>query len=165
VQHLIHTLAVFSPCKKYRYRLWRSWDEKGPVLTIIGLNPSRADASYTDPTIRRCQDFARRWGYGSLHVVNLFAYRSPYPAALRAFRHPNGPENDWHIKQAVADADLTLVAWGNDGIWKGRDRRVIRWIPDPYCLKQNKSGQPAHPLYQPKSKTPQPFDAQLLPRR
>jgi hypothetical protein len=31
---------------------------------IIGLNPSIADETKNDPTIIRCIDFAKTWGYG-----------------------------------------------------------------------------------------------------
>ena len=35
--------AEFSPCKKYRYKLWRIWDDTLPLVMFIGLNPSTAD--------------------------------------------------------------------------------------------------------------------------
>ena len=40
---------------------------------IIGLNPSTADENENDPTITRCINFAKSWGYGSVCVTNLFA--------------------------------------------------------------------------------------------
>lgn len=63
----------------YRYLLTREWDSQGKIVTFIMLNPSRADALLNDPTITRCLNFARSWGYGRLEVVNLFAYRTPQP--------------------------------------------------------------------------------------
>lgn len=154
--------AIFSRCQRYRYLLWRTWEPGSPFVTIIGLNPSRADASYNDPTIRRCQQFAVDWGFGGVYVVNLFAYRSPYPEKLRKYYQPVGPENDWYIQQAIRDAGRTLVAWGNDGHWRRRDRKVLSWVHEPWCLKQNKTGQPAHPLYQPASAKMIPFDKDKL---
>lgn len=153
----MQALAVFSACRRYRYLLQRTWNPLAATLTIIGLNPSRADASYTDPTIRRCLQFAQDWGYGSLIVANLFAYRSPYPEALRAFRRPIGPENDWYIQRAIHLSEKTLIAWGNDGTWRQRDRKVLKFIDQPWCLQINKSGQPAHPLYQPAHRKPIPY--------
>jgi len=36
----LKTDAKFSACRKYRYALWRNWDESKPYAMIIGLNPS-----------------------------------------------------------------------------------------------------------------------------
>ena len=71
--------ADFSECGRYRYKLWRTWDDIRPVVMFIMLNPSTADATADDPTIRRCIGFARAWGYGGVRVGNLFAWRTPYP--------------------------------------------------------------------------------------
>ena len=69
--------ANFSRCRRYRYTLWRRWDPERPLVMIIGLNPSTADACQDDPTIRRCIGFARVWGYGGLVVTNLFDKATP----------------------------------------------------------------------------------------
>ncbi|MEO7003154.1 MAG: DUF1643 domain-containing protein [Ktedonobacterales bacterium] len=61
----------------YRYLLWRTWDEAQPRLLWAMLNPSTPDGE--DPTVRRCKDFSQRWGYGSMEIVNLFAYRTSNP--------------------------------------------------------------------------------------
>jgi len=37
---------------------------------IIGLNPSTADENENDPTITRCINFAKSWGYGGVCVTN-----------------------------------------------------------------------------------------------
>ena len=65
--------AIISDCGKYRYQLWRKWDPSLPVVLFIMLNPSQADASEDDPTIRRCINYAKSWGYGGIYVGNLFA--------------------------------------------------------------------------------------------
>lgn len=54
--------AELSPCGRYRYRLWRAWATEGRSALIVGLNPSTADATEDDPTIRREVAFAKRWG-------------------------------------------------------------------------------------------------------
>lgn len=150
--------ALFSPCDRYRYSLWRCWGPAQPRLLIVGLNPSTADAAHNDPTIRRCIGFAKSWGYGSVTVTNLFALRSPYPKALRAAADPVGPETDAWIGRLVAEADLCLVAWGNGGKLLGRDRavgaRLARSDRSLVCLGVTKQGQPAHPLYQKKTLKP-----------
>jgi len=87
-------------------------------------------------------------------MVNLFAYRATRPNILMASADPVGAENDIWIKQLASDAGVTIAAWGNDGSFMERSRVVRDMIPDLLCLKINKSGEPAHPLYQPGSTTP-----------
>ena len=45
--------ALISPDGRYRYWLTRQWGEGMRVCWVM-LNPSTADASIDDPTIRRC---------------------------------------------------------------------------------------------------------------
>ena len=80
--------AVFSPCRTYRYALSRVWAADKPYALFIGLNPSTADETLDDPTIRRCIDFAKRWGYGGLVMANLFAYRATDPAVMKRAAEP-----------------------------------------------------------------------------
>lgn len=141
--------ATFSECRTWRYLLWRSWDESRQVLNVVGLNPSTADEQEDDPTIRRCIGYAKAWGYGSLVMTNLFAFRSTYPAGLRTCVDPIGPENDRHLAIAAEAAGLVLVAWGAHGAFRGRGADVLRQLGDMdvRCFGQTKSGQPLHPLY------------------
>ena len=74
--------AKFSPCKKYRLQLWRIWDDKLPKIMFIMLNPSYADAHHDDPTIRRCINFAKNWGYGGFYVGNIYPLISTKPKLL-----------------------------------------------------------------------------------
>jgi hypothetical protein len=76
------TDAKFSACRKYRYALWRNWDGSKPYAMIIGLNPSTADENENDPTITRCINFAKSWGYGGVCVTNLFAYCASFSAPI-----------------------------------------------------------------------------------
>ena len=103
-----------------------------------------------DPTILRCIDYAKNWGYGILLVANLFAYRTKNPEKLRYVKNPVGNDNDQHIIKLSKKANLIVAAWGNEGSLFNRDKEVVRLIPNLMCLKVNKSGQPAHPLYQKK---------------
>lgn len=146
--------ALISKCGRYRYFLTRGWGDGGEC-TFIMLNPSVADAEEDDPTIRRCIGFARRSGYGSLRVVNLFALRATKPDELRLADDPVGPSNDEHIVTALG-ADLVIAAWGAHGGLHGRDQQVIdifkfvmRANPKftVHCLGHTQSGQPKHPLY------------------
>jgi hypothetical protein len=140
--------AVISACGVYRYSLTRTWDEALPVLAIIGLNPSTADAKINDPTIRREMDFARRWGFGGIAKGNLFAYRATNPKVMLAAAEPIGRENDATLL-GMTEGRRVLCAWGTDGPHRGRDRQVIKLLAgrELVCLGLTKDGHPRHPLY------------------
>ena len=82
--------AVISECGKYRYSLTRIWDESKPKVMFIMLNSSTANANNDDPTIRRCINFAKAWGFGDLYVCNIFAYRATNPQELLKVDNPFG---------------------------------------------------------------------------
>ena len=147
---LVNKNATFSDCRKYRYALSRTWNGKKKTILFIGLNPSTANEKIDDPTIRRCINYAQNWGYGSLLMVNLFAYRATMPSELKNVKNPIGNDNDLHIIELSKKADIAVAAWGNEGFLLNRDKEVKKLIPNLMCLKINKSGQPAHPLYQKK---------------
>ena len=149
--------AVFSPCRKYRYSLSRTWNINQKIILFIGLNPSTADETLDDPTIRRCHLYSSRWGFGGLIMVNLFAFRATLPKDLKNSKHPVGRDNNQFIIHAHKEASMTIAAWGNDGDLYNRDQEVLEIISNPMCLKVNKTGQPAHPLYQKKDIKPKPY--------
>lgn len=131
---------------QWRYQLIRRVpgnDASRRVLWVM-LNPSTADAMYDDPTIRRVLDFSRRWGFGWVEVVNLFALRSTDPRKLTPIRSV-GPSNQAYIDEGLARADEVIVAWGNRGaiaIGRGRFRHY-----GAKCLGVTIKGEPKHPLY------------------
>ena len=143
----INKTANFSSCRKYRYSLSRIWDNQKKFVLFIGLNPSTADEEVDDPTIRRCFGYAQKWGYGGFIMVNLFAYRTTLPSNLKKVKYPVGRDNDKYIVKLSKKADITVAAWGNNGNLYRRDKQVLSLVPNLMCLKVNKSGQPAHPLY------------------
>lgn len=150
--------AVISECGEYRYSLTRAWNDGLPCLLYVCLNPSDADHQRDDPTIRRCVAFARRWGFGSIEVVNLFAVRSPDPAYMMGHPCPVGPFNDRHIIEAVRRAARVVVAWGAHGGHMGRDREVMKLVRQyfntVYCFGLSKDGMPIHPAARGKSRIP-----------
>ena len=81
--------------RKYRYLLRRKWDENLPQVTFVMLNPSTADDKKPDDTIKKCIKLARSWDYGSLEVVNLFAYIATEP--FNPSNHPKKPTP--HLRQ------------------------------------------------------------------
>ncbi len=142
--------AVFDASGRYRYSLWRAWSAYHPRLVFILLNPSTADEERNDPTIRRCIGFARVWGFGSVEVVNLFAYRATHYREMFMVIDPVGEENDRFLTQAVERCSTVVVGWGARGTLLGRDRQVMSLLTgrnDVYCLGTTRGGQPRHPLY------------------
>jgi hypothetical protein len=138
--------ASFSSCRLYRYCLWRKWGD-APYCMFVGLNPSTADETQDDPTIQRCIGYAKRWSYGGLCMVNLFAFRATQPQDMLVAKNPIGPDNDRTLKTLSQGAGIVIAAWGKHGKHMGRDEQVRALLPDFYCLKQNRDGSPIHPLY------------------
>jgi hypothetical protein len=143
--------AEFDPTEQYRYWLGRRWQSTLPQLTIIMLNPSQANATVDDPTIRRCINLAHGWQFGAIIVVNLFAYRTAHPLELKQVTDPIGEGNDAALRKAASEGDKILLAWGNGGSLHGRDQAVLNGLSsfrDKFCcLGCNRTGQPRHPLY------------------
>jgi hypothetical protein len=145
----------------YRLVLERSWDNR-PACGFIMLNPSTADATTDDPTIRRCIGFAKSWGFGGLVVLNLFAFRATNPKELERAYNPVGIFNDPTIFEYTrAQVCGTIVAaWGAHRVMGNeyRAESVIRLIGRPlYCLGTTKNGHPRHPLYVPSNTGLAPF--------
>lgn len=146
------TSACFSPCRKYRYSLIREWGglfSNNLSIMFIGLNPSTADATLDDPTIRREINFAKAWGYSGLYKVNLFGYRSTDPKKLKDVEDPIGPENDDYIINIGKSNKVgrIVAAWGTLGTFKNRDKTVKAFFDEIYHLGLTKDGHPKHPLY------------------
>ncbi|MAX82399.1 MAG: hypothetical protein CL843_19750 [Crocinitomicaceae bacterium] len=153
--------AVISDCGKYRYRLWRIWDKSKPLVGFCMLNPSTADASVDDPTIRRLIGFAKSWGYGGFIVVNLFAMRTPKPVMLKTAADPVGPDNAKHLSEVAGLVDTVICAWGNHGKFAMADKLAMVCMHGKTVTKAlhiNADGSPKHPLYIKGDAVPVPFD-------
>jgi hypothetical protein len=140
--------AEVSPDGRYRYALRRTW-APGPQMLWVLANPSSADASSDDPTLRRCVRFARDHGCGGLAVVNLWAWRATDPRTLTTVADPVGPDNDRWITRLGRQVDGPVVlGWGVQasparvasvlGLLGGRPK---------HCLGHTRAGHPRHPLY------------------
>ena len=146
--------TIFSPCRKYRYTLWREWSYGNGYAMFICLNPSTADETKNDPTIRRCIGFAQRWGYQALFMTNLFAYRSTNPWEIHSVADPIGPDNDKYLAELSEQAGIIIAAWGTHGNFMGRGVKILKMIPNLCYLKKTSTGFPAHPLYLKKDSVP-----------
>ncbi|MGH2444150.1 MAG: DUF1643 domain-containing protein [Chloroflexota bacterium] len=151
----MHRDATLDVTGAYRYLLIRSWDSELPCLCWILLNPSTADPTRDDPTIRRCISFSAAWGYGTLRVVNLFGFRSCRPAGLRTAADPVGPENELFVRSAIDASDASIVGWGVHGAFRTRDQAVNSMLESgTLCLGRTQEGHPRHPLYLPRGAQP-----------
>jgi hypothetical protein len=148
--------AIISPCGQYRYRLERTVAQAGPVYAFFGINPSTADASVDDATVRKWIGFTKAWGGSRFIVGNVSPYRSTDVQALAS--HPHTIEvirdNANHIMTIAGQADVLVPCWGN----RTKLPSHLRHLPD--CLLQafwasgkpvkhlglTKSGDPKHPL-------------------
>lgn len=164
--------TVISNDGKYRYTLWRDWSYKlrdqgamtlhftpdphldyypgnrDTFLNFIMLNPSTADATQDDATIRRCVGFAQRTGFGAMCVTNLFAYRATDPEIMKTQSDPVGPENDSWLKRVAKEAGLIIAAWGIHGKHDNRNI-VVRNLLCDYeikCFGHTADGYPRHPV-------------------
>jgi hypothetical protein len=140
--------AILSSCGLYRYELRRIWsiDKPSPSLVVfIGLNPSTADAIKDDQTIRRCRNFAKRWRFDGMIMVNLFAFRASKPEEMKKQKDPIGSNNDLYLRKALAEAALVIGAWGNHGVFLHRGALIAKAYSGMQCLGITKQGQPKHP--------------------
>lgn len=138
----------FSPCRTYRYELTRTANPEGQgTCVFIGLNPSTADETKDDPTIRRCLGFARQWGCAELLMTNLFAFRATDPRVMKAARDPVGPDNDDVLMNAVKMGGIVVAAWGIHGRHLARDQWAAQHLGALLCLGHTRDASPRHPLY------------------
>lgn len=107
--------AILSPCGLYRYRLERTVGMEGPVYAFFGVNPSTADASIDDATVRKWIGFTKTWGGSRFIVGNVWPLRSTDVRALAtATRWLHiGRENQRHILAMASEADILVPCWGD----------------------------------------------------
>lgn len=145
--------AYFSPCSTWRYALWRQWDYANNVM-FIGLNPSTADERTNDMTITKCIGYAKRWGFGGIYMLNLFAFVSTMPEGMYLADDPIGPGNDEALSYYRTKVGLVVAAWGGSVPvryrprirWQSRIQQVLECIGRPVeCLGRTNDGSPRHP--------------------
>lgn len=152
-----HSGAELSADGRHRWTLWRVWDHlSAAAFVVIGLNPSTADATTDDPTIRRCIAFARREGCGRLVMLNLYGFRATDPKQLPSF-DPAEATNFWAVKEILehAKADYhfqkghskVVAAWGANPAVTRKNSLVADLYPGMLCLGKTSKGHPRHPLY------------------
>lgn len=143
---------------KYRYSLHRMWDFNKESILWFLLNPSTANESVFDPTLIRCQNYSKKWGYGGFRVINVFSLRSPDFNYVKNYSGDIvGVQNDKLIRKECELASKIIVGWGNN-VWRyiGRLKSLdkILYHFNLYALKVTNRGYPSHPLYLRKSLEP-----------
>lgn len=145
--------AIISDCGKYRYWLERQC-QGGGATAVIMVNPSTADATENDATIRKLIGFGNRHQWGRLIVGNLFAYRATDVRELGKVDDPVGPDNDYWLGRIAGTVDRVIYAWGPTAK-QPRAYRSLRWPKvtgiflgiDAYQIgPPAKCGAPCHPL-------------------
>ncbi len=150
--------AILSEDALYRYALWRtvstahSGGEK--LVGYIGVNPSTADHTLDDATVRKWRGFTGRMGYNKFVVANLFAYRATDVNELKQIEDPIGNMCDHYINLLIERCDILIPCWGN----KSKLPKTLQYrIPqvegmlmasgkEVLCFGKTQSGCPKHPL-------------------
>lgn len=160
------TAAEFSADRLHRWWLSREWGSE-PWCAFIGLNPSTADETQDDPTIRRCINFSRSWEHGGLLMLNLYAYRATDPRELWAAEKRGvsivGQQNYFcDLLERTRQFSVTRIvaAWGAGGGERGKQFGIAaRLVGINFdCLMKTKQGHPQHPLYLPSGLLPEPWN-------
>ena len=123
---------------------------------------STADEYQLDPTLKRIRKWVDDWGYGEFVMLNLFAFRSPHPGVMQAHPSPEGPDNNYWIKQFAEDSKICVACWGAGGEHAGRAGFVTALVSgmlarrprQMHCLGRTKDGWPIHPMARGKSRLP-----------
>jgi hypothetical protein len=117
------------------------------------LNPSTADHTIDDPTIRRVSRFTARFGGTELVVINVFAWRATNPTELAKADDPVGPWNDHAWAMLKDESALVVAAWGASAppALAGPVRAAHAALVErgALCLGLTQVGHPRHPLYLP----------------
>ena len=117
--------ALFSDDEHWRFALWRRWecaDSEFKRVMFVGLNPSTADHEQDDPTVRRCINFAKAWGFGGMFMMNAYAFRATDPKNMKLGRRfddspiltndPVGFANNTELNLRAQQSSLVIAAWG-----------------------------------------------------
>lgn len=126
------------------------------MIMFVGLNPSTANESVDDPTIKRVRAISITNGYGGFYMMNCFPIISTDPSILRPFwESPNAYAqhqdviNRERLKEIAAICKDVVFAWGNFKVVQEvkRDKELLQMFPNAKALTINKNGSPKHPLY------------------
>jgi hypothetical protein len=148
-------LSFEEPRPLYRYELTIPVAHGDREIVFVLANPSTAivvDGRFqSDPTVTRCIEYAKLWGYTICTIGNVRAWRETNPKLVPPDPLAIGPANDAYLRRMIKRADRVVCGWGKLG--GARGRQVLQLIRDagvtPYALALNtkSDGSPQHPLY------------------
>ncbi|MBW3243231.1 DUF1643 domain-containing protein [Epibacterium sp. DP7N7-1] len=146
--------AVLSECKTFRYRLDRHVGEGDIVAAVIGVNPSTADASLDDQTVRKWRGFGQRLGWQRFIVGNVFSLRATNVREVAHAPDPFGPDHRKYLDGIIDEADIIVPCWGDRAKLPRMLRprlddmmEVLRLTGRPlFCWGLTASGDPKHPM-------------------
>lgn len=149
--------AILSPNGQFRYRLEREVTPLGGhVIGYFGINPSTADATEDDATVRKWIGFTKVMGGSRFIVGNVCAHRATEVGDLANIdlQAVDFELNRTHILQIIADADVLVPCWGDR-------KKAPKWLQAEFdvvlgLLRSSgkpvqhfgltKGGDPRHPL-------------------
>jgi len=146
INTVIKNKAIYSDDSRYRYFLSRTWDEDKKKATALMLNPSYAESIKTDKTIMNLMNYLVDHGYGSLSVVNLYAYRTTDPSGLSSREHCQELLNDKYILETCKDGDI-IIAWtrGKHILRKREIANLLKFYTGRLKCLRDEKGKQRHP--------------------
>ncbi len=141
-------------------------------LVVIGVNPSTANETKPDPTVRKVMGFAERNNCDGFIMLNLYPQRSTNFASVHQKRNEELHQNNLDAIKRYFDGfeELkVLVAWGNLASKRtylldcfrditsvlSENNRKVSWLQ---IGELTKSKHPRHPLYARYDLNLEPFD-------
>lgn len=141
-------------------------------IFCFGINPSTAEPNAVDNTIRKVTKISEHNNYDSWVMLNVFPVRATkfddLSKELSEKEKKEHAENLKYIKETLSKYDKVDIwlAFGNHifhrdylreyfvEIYEELSKSEVNW----YITKENKSGAPAHPLYQKNNSELNKFD-------
>jgi hypothetical protein len=149
------TIYMKSSDNKYRYALGKKGKN---TLYCFGINPSTATPEKYDPTITRVSRVAKKSGFDSFVMLNIYPQRATDPADLDKEVNSEQHEQNMSAVNMIQDGSYVWAAWGD--LIKARPYLKDCLIQIQYLLQTHKkdihwvkmgeltkNGNPRHPLY------------------
>lgn len=149
-------LFVPNTYTEYRYILGTRGEKP---LICIGINPSTARPGALDPTLKSVERVAKRNGFDSFIMFNVYAQRATSPDDMEwelneELHRENMAAFDYIL--SLSERPTVWAAWGTiiekrDYLWDCLQEMIAigqahnaRWV---CCGKRSAAGHPHHPLY------------------